>query len=85
MHIPGIIGKTIGDKMREKIGSVAKKIALDVDQLDRILMCSFRESDDADKMLGQAEDIKALAQDIVLRARTIGLYLIDEREKGNEA
>lgn len=71
--------------MRRKINDTVKRLRLDVDQLDRILMCAFRETDDADKMLGQADDIKALAQDIVLRARTIGLYLIDEREKRGEA
>lgn len=62
--------------MRRKINDTVKRLRLDVDQLDRILMCAFRDSTDTDKMLGQADDVKALAQDIVSRARLLEVFIL---------
>lgn len=62
--------------MRRKINDTVKKLRLDVDQLDRILMCAFRDSTDTDKMLNQADDVKALAQDIVSRARLLEVFIL---------
>lgn len=62
--------------MRRKINDTVKRLRLDVDQLDRILMCAFRDSTDVDKMLNQADDVKALAQDIVSRVRLMEVFIL---------
>lgn len=62
--------------MRRKINDIVKRLHLEVDQLDRILMCAFRDADDVDKMLNQADDVKALAQDIVSRVRLLEVFIL---------
>ena len=58
------------------INKAIKDIRFRADQLDRIMMCAFRDSTDTDKMLGQADDVKALAQDIVSRARLLEVFIL---------
>lgn len=71
--------------MKKEIIAIAEEFNFNADQLEREMACAFREFDSVDKMLDQTRAIKAIGRDIVSRARMIELYLIDAREKGNEA
>lgn len=69
---------------REDISDAAQEIARDVDQLDRIMMCAFRDIDDVDKMFKQAEDVKRLADEISADAWRLA-FVLGKRKKQSGA
>lgn len=52
------------------------------DQLDRVLICAFRNVNDTDKLKAQAQDIKERAQMVVNAAQQLEDVL--EKESGAE-
>lgn len=54
------------------------------DQLDRALICAFRNMDDTDRLKAQAQDIKAHAQMVVNAAQQLEDVLENESGAKND-
>ena len=54
------------------------------DQLDRALICAFRNMDDTDRLKAQAQDIKARAQMVADAAEQLEDMLENERGAEND-
>lgn len=64
------------------INKAIKDIRFRADQLDRIMMCAFRDADDVDKMFKQADEIETQAFDVAMCACFLKAAFNERKKQG---